>query len=144
VALLPFALSERKKVELLNTAGTRSLHNMLVNMLIQEFPVIMRNFDVLKHLKLVKSAVSRIVFISRQREVKNLTGYFMKTLGSLLREDLKDIIVEFVHEDVLQAIDEQECYMSVCEEKSAFWTPVWRYEVHQRVMNFVLVQYITA
>ena len=140
-ALLPLALSERKKVELLNTAGTRSLHNTLVSMLIQEFPVIMRNFDVLKHLKLVKSAVSRTVFVSKQREVKNLLGYFMKTLGSLLREEFKDMIVDFVHEDVLQAIDEQECYVSVCEEKSALWTPVWRHEVYRRVMDIISVQY---
>lgn len=140
-ALLPLALSERKKVELLNTPGACSLHNTLVSMLIREFPLIMRNFDVLKHLKLVKSAVSRTVFVSKQREVKNLLGYFMKTLGSLLREEFKDMIVDFVHEDVLQAIDERECYVSVCEEQSAFWTPAWRHEVYRRVMDIVSVQY---
>lgn len=98
----------------------------------------MRNFDVLKHLNLVKSAVSRTVFVSKQREVKNLLGYFMKTLGSLLREEFKDMIVDFVHEDVLQAIDDQECYVSVCEEQSALWTPVSRHEV---MMELVSVQY---
>ena len=140
-ALLPLALSERKKVELLNTVGTRSLHNTLVSMLIKEFPAIMRNFDVLKHLKLVKSAVSRAVFVSKQREVKNLLGYFLKTLGSLLRDEFTEMIVEFVHEDVLEAIDEQECYVSVCEEKAESWTPVWRHEVYRRVMDLISVQY---
>ncbi|WP_215085564.1 helix-turn-helix domain-containing protein [Exiguobacterium sp. s78] len=140
-ALLPLALSERKKVELLNTAGTRSLHNTLVSMLIQEFPVIMRNFDVLKHLKLVKSAVSRTVFVSKQREVKNLLGYFVKTLGNLLREEFKSMIVDFVYEDVLQAIEEKEFCDIVCEEKSTLWTPVWRHEVYHRVMDLVSVQY---
>lgn len=140
-ALLPISLSERKKVELLYTAGIRSLHNTLVSMLIQDSPVIMRNFDVLKHLKLVKSAVSRTVFVSKQRELKNLLGYFMKTLGGLLREEFKDMVVDLVHEGVLQAIDEQECYVSVCEEKSAIWTPVWRHEVYRRVMALILVKY---
>lgn len=140
-ALLPLALSERKKVELLNTVGARSLHNTLVSMLIREFPAFMHNFDVLKHLNLVKSAVSRTVFVSKQREVKNLLGYFVKTLGNLLREEFKSLIVDFVYEDVLQAIEEQECYVSVCKEQSALWTRVWGYEVHHRVMELVSVQY---
>lgn len=140
-ALLPLALSERKKVELLNTLGSRSLQRTLVNMLIKEFPVFMRNFDVLNHLKLVKSAVARTVHVSKEKEIKNLLGYFVKVLGSLLRDEFKAMIVEFVHEDVLEAIDVQECYISVCEEKSRLWSPVWCHEVYESVMSLLSVQY---
>ncbi len=140
-ALLPLALSEKKKVELLNTFGSRSLQRTLVNMLIKEFPVFMRNFDVLNHLKLVKSAVARTVHVSKEKEIKNLLGYFVKVLGSLLRDEFKAMIVEFVHEDVLEAIDVQECYISVCEEQARLWSPVWRHEVYESVMELVSVQY---
>ncbi|WP_214771287.1 hypothetical protein [Exiguobacterium sp. s133] len=143
-ALLPLALSERKKVELLNTLGTRSLQRTLINMLIKEFPAFMRNFDVLNHLGLVKSAVARTVHVSKEKEVKNMLGYFVKTLGNLLREEMKKEVVDLVLGDVLDAIDEQECYVSVCEEQARLWSPVWCHEVYESVLALISVQYRTA
>jgi len=140
-ALLPLALSEKKKVELLNTLGSRSLQRTLVNMLIKEFPAFMRSFDVLNHLKLVESAVARTVYVSKEKEVKNLLGYFVKVLGNLLRDEMKKEVVDLVLGDVLDAIDEQECYVSVCEEQARLWSPVWRHEVYESVMELVSVQY---
>lgn len=140
-ALLPLALSEKKKVELLNTLSSRSLQRTLVNMLIKEFPAFMRNFDVLDYLKLVKSAVARTVYVSKEKEVENLLGYFVKVLGNLLRDEMKKEVINLVLGDVLDAIDEQECYMSVCEEQALLWSPVWRHEVYESVMELVSVQY---
>ncbi|MCT4792858.1 MULTISPECIES: hypothetical protein [Exiguobacterium] len=93
-AIQPLALSTSKQVELLNGGIVTHLQIALS----RKFPAFMRNFDILAHLDAIQSAAIRTAYVAKRKQVRNVVGYFLRTLVALIsgsfEELASDIAVE--------------------------------------------------
>jgi len=86
-AIQPLALSTSKQVELLNGGIVAHLQIALS----RKFPVFLRNFDILAHLDAIQSAAVRTAYVAKRKQVRNLVGYFLKTLVVLISESFAEL-----------------------------------------------------
>lgn len=93
-AIQPLALSTSKQVELLNGGIVAHLQIALS----RKFPAFLRNFDILAHLDAIQSAAIRTAYVAKRKQVRNLVGYFLKTLVVLISETLEGLAVDIAVE----------------------------------------------
>lgn len=93
-AIQPLALSTSKQVELLN--GGIITHLQIV--LSRKFPAFMRSFDILAHLDAIQSAAIRTAYVAKRKQVRNIVGYFLRTLVVLVCEALEELAADIVVE----------------------------------------------
>lgn len=93
-AIQPLALSAAKQVELLNGGIVTHLQIALS----RKYPAFMRNFDILAHLDAIQSAAIRTAFVAKRKQVRNLVGYFLKTLTTLIDAELAELAVDIAIE----------------------------------------------
>lgn len=136
-ALLSLPITDAKKFELLNSNDSRSIATYATNALAAEFPSLMRNFDVLKYVAMIESAAVRTAFVAKQKHVRNLVAYFLRTFVELLRADLVELAIDLTLDAVEDAFESQECYVSVAEETAAMWAPNCAQVVVNAVMERV-------
>lgn len=133
-ALLSLPITDAKKFELLNSNDSRSIATYANHALSAEFPTLMRNFDVLKYASLVESAAVRTAFVAKRKSIRNLVAYFLRTFVALLQAALVEMAIELTLDAVEEAIETQECYISVAEETAQVWAP----KCAQLVVNGVM------
>ena len=116
-------ITDAKKFELLNSNDSRSIATYANHALSAEFPTLMRNFDVLKYARLVESAAVRTAFVAKRKSIRNLVAYFLRTFVALLQAALVEMAIDLTLDAVEEAIETQECYISVAEETAQVWAP---------------------
>lgn len=122
-ALVQLPITDAKKFELLNSNDSRSIATYANHVLAAEFPTLLRNFDVLKYAGLVESAAVRTAFVAKKKPIRNLVAYFLRTFVELLRTAFVELAIELTLDAVEEAIETQECYISVAEEVAVMWAP---------------------
>jgi len=93
-AIQPLALSISKQVELLNGGIVTHLQIALS----RKFPAFMRNLDILAHIDAVHSAAVRTAYVSKRKQVRNVVGYFLKTLVTLISESFAELATDIAIE----------------------------------------------
>lgn len=93
-SIQPLALSTPKQVELLNGGIVTHLQIALS----RKYPAFMRNFDILAHLDAIQSAAIRTAYVSKRKQVRNIVGYFLKTLTTLIDAELVELAVDIAIE----------------------------------------------
>lgn len=93
-AIQPLALSTSKQVELLNGGIVAHLQIALS----RKYPAFLRNFDILAHLDAIQSAAIRTAFVAKRKQVRNVVGYFLKTLTTLIDAELAELAVDIAIE----------------------------------------------
>lgn len=93
-AIQPLALSTSKQVELFN--GGIITHLQIA--LSRKFPAFMRNFDLSAYTDAVQSAAIRTAFVSKRKQVRNVVGYFLRTLVALISESFAELAADIVIE----------------------------------------------
>lgn len=93
-AIQPMALSTSKQVELLNGGIVAHLQIALS----RKFRAFMRNFDILAHLDAIQSAAIRTAYVSKRKQVRNIVGYFLRTLVVLVCEALEELATDIAIE----------------------------------------------
>ena len=93
-ATQPLALSATKQFELLN--GGIVIHLQIA--LSRKFRAFMRNFDILAHLDAIQSAAVRTAFVAKRKQVRNIVGYFLRTLVALISESFAELATEIATE----------------------------------------------
>lgn len=93
-AIQTLALSAAKQVELL----TGGIVTHLQIALSRKFPAFLRNFDILAHLDAVHSAAIRTAFVAKRKSIRNIVGYFLKTLTTLIDAELAELAADIVIE----------------------------------------------
>lgn len=122
-ALVQLPITDAKKFELLNSNDSRSIATYANHALSAEFPTLLRNFDVLKYASLVESAAVRTAFVAKRKSIRNLVAYFLRTFVALLQAALVEMAIDLTLDAVEEAIETQECYISVAEEVAVMWAP---------------------
>lgn len=93
-AIQPLALPVAKQVELLNGGIVTHLQIALS----RKFPAFMRNFDILAHLDAIQSAAIRTAYVAKRKQVRNLVGYFLRTLVVLISESFAELAADIAVE----------------------------------------------
>ena len=93
-AIQPLALSTSKQVELLNGGIVAHLQIALS----RKFAVFMRNFDILAHLDAIQSAAIRTAYVAKRKQVRNIVGYFLRTLVVLISESFAELAADIAVE----------------------------------------------
>ena len=93
-AIQPLALSTSKQVELLNGGIVTHLQIALS----RSYPAFMRNFDILAHLDAIQSAAIRTAYVAKRKQVRNVVGYFLKTLNTLIDAELAGLAADIAVE----------------------------------------------
>ena len=93
-AIQPLALSTSKQVELLNGGIVTHLQIALS----RKFAAFMRNFDLSAYTDAIQSAAIRTAFVAKRKQVRNLVGYFLKTLTTLIDAELAELATDIAVE----------------------------------------------
>lgn len=93
-AIQPLALSTLKQVELLNGGIVTHLQIALS----RKYPAFMRNFDILAHLDAIQSAAVRTAFVAKRKQIRNIVGYLLKTLTTLIDAELAELTTDIAVE----------------------------------------------
>ena len=88
------ALSTPKQVELLNGGIVTHLQIALS----RKYPAFLRNFDLSAYTDAVQSAAVRTAYVSKRKQVRNVVGYFLKTLVALISESFAELAVDIAVE----------------------------------------------
>lgn len=88
-AIQPLALSTSKQVELLN--GGIVVHLQIA--LSRSYPAFMRSLDLSAYTDAIQSASVRTAFVAKRKQVRNVVGYFLKTLTTLIDAELAELAV---------------------------------------------------
>lgn len=93
-AIQPLALSTSKQVELLNGGIVTHLQIALS----RKYPAFMRNFDILAHLDAIQSAAIRTAYVAKRKQIRNIVGYLLKTLTTLIDAELAELAADIAVE----------------------------------------------
>lgn len=93
-AIQPLALPTSKQVELLNGGIVTHLQIALS----RNYLAFMRNFDILAHLDAIQSAAVRTAFVAKRKQIRNIVGYFLKTLTTLIDAELAELAADIAIE----------------------------------------------
>lgn len=97
-ALMPLSLPVDKLLTLVNPQDTRNIVNHVQSALIGDFPKVAANFDLQSYADVIQSAALRTAWVAKRKPVRNIVGYFLKTLVTLLREAFMAVTVECLAE----------------------------------------------
>jgi len=93
-SIQPLALSTSKQVELLNGGIVAQLQIALS----RKFPAFMRNFDLSAYTDAIQSAAIRTAFVAKRKNIRNIVGYFLRTLVVLISETLAELAADIAVE----------------------------------------------
>lgn len=105
-ALMPLSLPVAKLLTLANPQDTRSIVNHVQSALIGDFPKVAANFDMPAYADVIQSAAVRTAWVAKRKPVRNVVGYFLKTLITLLREAFMAVTVECLAEITVEELGE--------------------------------------
>lgn len=105
-ALMPLSLPVAKLLTLVNPQDTRSIVNHVQSALIAEFPKVAANFDMESYTDVIHSAAVRTAWVAKRKPVRNIVGYFLKTLVTELRKAFMDVTVECLAEITVEELGE--------------------------------------
>lgn len=105
-ALMPLTLPVAKLLTLVNPQDTRNIVNHVQSALIGDFPKVAANFDMGAYTDVIQSAAVRTAWVAKRKPVRNITGYFLKTLVTLLREAFMAVTVECLAEITVEELGE--------------------------------------
>lgn len=93
-AIQPLALPAAKQVEILNGGIVAHLQIALS----RKFAAFLRNFDILAHIDAIQSAAIRTAYVSKRKQVRNIVGYFLRTLVALISESFAELAADIAIE----------------------------------------------
>lgn len=94
-AIQPLALSTSKQVELLNGGIVTHLQIALS----RKFPAFLRSLDLSAYTDAVQSAAIRTAYVAkRSKQVRNVVGYFLRTLVALISESFAELAADIAVE----------------------------------------------
>lgn len=105
-ALAPLCLSTDKLLTLVNPNDTRSIVDHVQSALIAEFPKVAANFDMAAYADVIHSAAVRTAWVAKRKPVRNIVGYFLKTLVTELRKAFMAMTVECLAEITVEELGE--------------------------------------
>lgn len=105
-ALMPLSLPVAKLLTLVNPQDTRNIVNHVQSALIGDFPKVAANFDMTAYADVIQSAALRTAWVAKRKPVRNVVGYFLKTLVTLLREAFMVVTVECLAEITVDELGE--------------------------------------
>lgn len=105
-ALAPLCLSTAKLLTLVNPQDTRNIVNHVQSALIGEFPKVAANFDMQSYTDVIHSAAVRTAWVAKRKPVRNIVGYFLKTLVTELRKAFMALTVECLAEITVEELGE--------------------------------------
>ena len=100
-ALMPLTLPVDKILTLVNPNDTRNIVNHVQNVLMAEYPRVAACFELEEYVDVIQSAAIRTAWVAKRKKVRSLTGYFLKTLVTLLRDVFAHITAEAVADIVV-------------------------------------------
>lgn len=100
-ALMPLTLPVDKILTLVNPNDTRNIVNHVQNVLMAEYPRVAACFELEEYVDVIQSAAIRTAWVAKRKKVRSLTGYFLKTLVTLLRDIFAHITAEAVADIVV-------------------------------------------
>ncbi|WP_214780747.1 helix-turn-helix domain-containing protein [Exiguobacterium sp. s22] len=105
-ALMPLSLPVAKLLTLVNPQDTRNIVNHVQSALIGEFPKVAANFDMQSYADVIASAAVRTAWVAKRKPVRNVVGYFLKTLVTELRKAFMALTVECLAEITVEELGE--------------------------------------
>jgi len=105
-ALMPLSLPVAKLLTLVNPQDTRNIVNHVQSALIGDFPKVAANFDMQSYTDVIASAALRTAWVAKRKPVRNVVGYFLKTLATELRKAFMALTVECLAEITVEELGE--------------------------------------
>lgn len=103
-ALMPLSLPVAKLLTLVNPQDTRNIVNHVQSALIGDFPKVAANFDMQSYTDVIASAAVRTAWVAKRKPVRNVVGYFLKTLVTELRKAFMAMTVECLAEITVEEL----------------------------------------
>ncbi|WP_270813882.1 helix-turn-helix domain-containing protein [Exiguobacterium sp. CinTr1] len=103
-ALMPLSLPVAKLLTLVNPQDTRNIVNHVQSALIGDFPKVAANFDMQSYTDVIASAALRTAWVAKRKPVRNVVGYFLKTLVTELRKAFMAMTVECLAEITVEEL----------------------------------------
>ena len=100
-ALMPLTLPVDKILTLVNPNDTRNIVNHVQNALMADYPRVAACFELQDYVDVIQSAAIRTAWVAKRKKVRSLTGYFLNTLVTLLRDIFAQITAEAVADIVV-------------------------------------------
>gem|GEM_PF-1891124 len=89
-AIQPLALSTSKQVELLNGGIVAHLQIALS----RKFPAFLRSLDLSAYTDAIQSAAVRTAYVAKRKQIRNIVGYFLRTLVALISESFAELAAD--------------------------------------------------
>lgn len=93
-AIQPLALSTSKQVELLNGGIVTHLQIALS----RKYPAFMRSLDLSAYTDAIQSAAVRTAYVAKRKQIRNIVGYFLRTLVALISESFAELAADIAVE----------------------------------------------
>ncbi|MGX8235790.1 hypothetical protein [Exiguobacterium undae] len=94
-AIHPLAIPVEQRLELL----TKGIANHVRSVLSRQFPLFVRNFDLLAYVRQIESAAIRTAYVAKQKNLRSVTGYFLSVVISLVRDEMAQMAAEIAMEE---------------------------------------------
>lgn len=94
-AIQPLAIPVKQRLELL----TKGIANHVRSVLSRQFPLLVRNFDLLAYVRQIESAAIRTAYVAKQKNLRSITGYFLSVVISLVSDEMAQIAAEIAMEE---------------------------------------------
>lgn len=94
-AIQPLAIPVKQRLELL----TKGIANHVRFVLSRQFPLLVRNFDLLAYVRQIESAAIRTAYVAKQKNLRSITGYFLSVVISLVSDEMAQIAAEIAMEE---------------------------------------------
>ena len=105
-SLLPLALPADKILTLVNPQDTRNIVNHVQHALMADFPKVAANFELDKYVDVIASAAVRTAWMAKRKHVRNIVGYFLKTLVNSLRKAFMAMTVDCLADYAVEELGE--------------------------------------
>ncbi|MCQ4089449.1 hypothetical protein [Exiguobacterium sp. LL15] len=93
-AIQPLAIPVEQRLELL----TKGIVNHVRSVLSRQFPLLVRNFDLLAYIRQIESAAIRTAYVAKKKNLRSITGYFLSVVTSLVCDEMAQMAAELAME----------------------------------------------
>ncbi|WP_290779068.1 hypothetical protein [Exiguobacterium sp. UBA5002] len=94
-AIQPLAIPVEQRIELL----TKGIANHVRSVLSRQFPLLVRNFDLLAYVRQIESAATRTAYVAKKKKLRSITGYFLSVVTSLVCDEMAQMTAEIAIEE---------------------------------------------
>ena len=94
-AIQPLAIPVEQRLELL----TKGIANHVKSVLSRQFPLLVRNFNLLAYVRQIESAAIRTAYVAKQKDLRSITGYFLSVVTSLVCDEMAQMAAEIAMEE---------------------------------------------